>query len=63
MYTELISVIQSADASELEDILDAAIKRKRELFPDWDILYLAIPKNDADERMRTYDYIRQWCFR
>ena len=63
MYTELISVIQSADASELEDILDAAIKRKRELFPDWDILYLAIPKNDVDERMRAYDYIRQWCFR
>ena len=51
--------ILTANSSDIEVILHAAIKRKRQLFPDWDILYLAIPKHDAEERQTTLDYLQQ----
>lgn len=57
MHTELINSIRSAQASEIEDILHFALERKRQLFSDWDILYLAIPKNDEQERRHTLEYL------
>ena len=61
MCTELLDAIRSAGASDIEDILQVAIERKRQLFPDWEILYLAIPKNNEEKRKLTIDYIQQWC--
>ena len=63
MLTELFKTIQSADASDIDDILHIAIERKRYLFPDWDILYLAVPKNDKEAQSKTLEYIQKWCFR
>ena len=57
MHNELITAIRSANASEIEDILHLAIEKKRQLFPDWDIIYLALPKTDKYERKRTLDYL------
>lgn len=59
MYTDLLETILTANPSDIEVILHAAIERKRLLFPDWDILYLAIPKHDAEERQATLDYLQQ----
>ena len=35
----MISAIMQANEDEIEKILRAAIRRKRELYPDWEITY------------------------
>ena len=38
---EVLNAIAAADEDFIEDILTAAMKRKQQLYPDWDIRYLA----------------------
>ena len=40
----IIEEVMRMDASQIEYIMDAAIKRKRELYPDWEIFYCAAEK-------------------
>lgn len=42
---KLVAIIQNADAETIDYILDAAIQRKRELYPDWELFYCAVPKD------------------
>ena len=42
--------IGMADAQSIDKILDTAFNRRRELFPDWDMTYFALPKNNPVER-------------
>ena len=60
MLDELVEKIASADEEEIEYILTAAVERKRELYPTWEITYLALPKDHIDERLRTLEFIRKW---
>ena len=53
---EILSAIAQADEDSIEDILTAAMKRKQQLYPDWDIRYLAVPRT-GEERQR---YERAW---
>ena len=53
---EILSAIAQADEDFTEDILTAAMKRKQQLYPDWDIRYLAAPRTER-ERQR---YERAW---
>ena len=41
---EIIENIRNADANLMDIILDTAMKRKRELYPDWEIFYCAAQK-------------------
>lgn len=44
------------DASQIEYIMDAAIKRKRELYPDWEIFDCAAEKgriNGVEDMLRA----------
>lgn len=41
----IIKGIKNADAETIDYILDAAIQRKRELYPDWELFYCAAPKD------------------
>ena len=45
---EIIENIRKADAYLIDYILDAAMKRKRELYPDWEIFYCAAEKGKID---------------
>lgn len=45
---ELIQAIDKADADAIDYILDAVIKRKRKLYPDWEIIYCAARKGETD---------------
>ena len=47
MICEYISM---ADTESADRILDAVFARRRVLFPDWDMVYFALPKNDPEER-------------
>ena len=41
----VIKLISKADACTIDYILDTAMKRKRELYPDWELFYCAAPKD------------------
>ena len=43
---EMLSAIARANEDEIEKILRAAIRRKRELYPDWEITYEANLKTE-----------------
>lgn len=49
--------MKSANQEEIDRILDEAIKRRKELFPGWDMMYIALPKEDLEERKRILEYI------
>lgn len=49
----LIFAITQANEDEIEKILQAAIRRKRELYPDWEITYQANLKNNGDSRAES----------
>ena len=44
---ELISAIMQANEDEIEKILRTAIRRKRQLYPDWEITYQANLRSGA----------------
>ncbi len=44
------ALILQADFQDLEDIQNVLRIRYAELFPDWDIVYLALPKGDPQAR-------------
>lgn len=56
VYREALQYIQRADRMEIQDLLDAAMARYRVLYPDWDIWYCAVEKNDkaAQERLTAF---------
>lgn len=60
MLAQILSYIRSTEDSQLEQILSAALDRKRVLFPDWDIQYIAVPKNDPREQEILLEFISKW---
>ena len=60
MDTEkLLSQIHQADGAALDDIAKALTDRYNTLFPDHEILYLALPKDDPKERKRLLKLIQK----
>lgn len=53
---KIVAEIMQLDAGQIEYIMDAAIKRKRELFPDWELFYCAAEKgkiNGPEDMLRA----------
>ena len=46
---ELIEIINNLKREEIDDILYALIRRKRQLYPDWEIIYYAGRKGERIE--------------
>lgn len=53
--TTTLEGIQKAKGDELSLIVHAIIGRYAELFPDWEITFLSLPKDPPDERQRTLE--------
>ena len=49
---EILKRIGSTDTFEIDEILWACIQRRRALYPDWDFVFVSLPKNDPQERKR-----------
>ena len=49
---KLYEYIEEADRRETMEILDAAANRFRELYADQELILLALPKNNREERSR-----------
>ena len=53
---KLLKEIEKANILQVDYILDSAMKRKRELYPDWEIFYCAAQKtriNSPEEMIRA----------
>lgn len=55
---ELCQRIRHAGPEEINDILQTAFERYRILFPNDEILYLSLPKNNPQERQRLLQMIQ-----
>ena len=51
----IVSYIENADEEMVDCIIELAFQRRRKLFPDWDMIYFALPKNDPAERKRLLE--------
>jgi len=49
----VIQMIQNAESGEIGFYMKAALERYREVFPEWEIIYTALPKKDSEERRQT----------
>jgi len=47
--------IENADSMVLNDILTAVHKRYKDLFPDWEMVFMSLPKMGAEERSLELD--------
>jgi len=54
---DVLNHIETADDYEINEIIDAVRKRFSVAFPDWDVFYLACPKNDPAQRQQTLETI------
>lgn len=55
---ELLQRIQNANDLEIQQIMAAVRMRYMLQYPDWEVFYLAIPKDDPAERMKSLQYLR-----
>ncbi len=49
-FEEILEAIEEADALRIDKYLDAAINRKRELYPAWEITYIAMERQSGKEK-------------
>ena len=50
---EVIRAIEQTDIENMRDVLQATMKRYRELYPDWKILFLSAKADATDERSQA----------
>ena len=50
---EVIRAIERTDVENMQDLLQATIKRYRELYPDWKILFLSAKADAVDEASKA----------
>ena len=56
---EILLFIAQADDSQLNDITTALSARYKSLFPDWEVVYLALPLHDAERREQLWQLARK----
>ena len=56
--SEVLSFIAQADDGQLNDITTALSARYKSLFPDWEVVYLALPLHDAERREQLWEMAR-----
>lgn len=48
MLEQVLHEIRRADAKEIDELLDAVLERRRQLYPDWEMFYMAAPKQNPE---------------
>ena len=56
---DIILFISQADDAQLNDITTALSARYKTLFPDWEVVYLALPLHDAERREKLWELARK----
>ena len=60
---EIFKKIRRADDAEINEIIDALTQRYKEVYPDWEIMFLAMPRNDPDACLRRLEQIADFIRR
>ena len=50
---EVIRAIEQTDVEDMQDLLQATMKRYRELYPEWRMLFLSAKADATDERSQA----------
>lgn len=50
---EVIRAIEQTDIENMQDLLEATMKRYRELYPEWRMLFLSAKADATDERSQA----------
>ena len=53
---QVLTYIHQADDLQVNEIIQAIVSRYREVYPDWDITFLSLPRNDPEERNHLIQY-------
>ena len=56
---QILSYIEDANDWQISEIIHTTVHRFNQLFPDWDVSFLSLPKNDPAERERMLQAILQ----
>lgn len=56
----ILERIDAAPASEIDWIINVALERKRELYPEWDIYYMAVPREKGEMRRKNLESIQRF---
>jgi len=54
---EIIRRIRHANKRELEITLEAAKEREKALYPEWEVISIALPRNDWEHRRYCLDLL------
>ena len=54
---EVLERIKTADKREIHEYMEAAFRRYRQMYSQWDIHYIAIPKRNKEQRRAVTEYI------
>lgn len=54
-FNEVLSKIVQADDIEISEIIKAVIRRYEAAYPDWEIIFLSLPKHDPVERCQRIE--------
>ena len=61
--SELVERIHDADDTQIRLVIDAVIERFGRMYPDWEVMFCSLPKNDPEARrihaQRLIEYLKQ----
>ena len=52
LFSSVLAAIEQADDTQISQIIRAVIRRYSFIFPDWDVLFLSIPKDPSQRRLQ-----------
>ena len=55
--SEILRRIERADDLEIGEVIQAVIRRYQKIYPEWEAIFLTIPRNDPEERKRIMEMI------
>lgn len=56
----ILAAIREADEDQLIRMADAITERYREVYPDWEVAFLALPLHDEERRKRTLEFVMKY---
>ena len=54
---EILEYIRNAPEDEIDALAEVSLNRKRALYPEWEIHYIALPKRTKEEYCQSLEYV------
>lgn len=53
---QVLAYIDAADDDEINQIIDALTVRYRQVYPDWEVAFLSLPRHDRKRRREILEF-------